>query len=104
MCSGVFYCAKGNQVEDHYISQRLDRIENKVDDLTEVMTSLARIEERSANQNAAIQRMGSAIDRHDGRISALENSKSGAAWTGKAAVWLVALLVSVAGIAATLIK
>lgn len=84
--------------ERDHISVRLDRIENKVDSLVDVVVSLAKVEERSSNQHEALQRIGRVVDSHSNRITVLENKSSGMTGSSKALAWAVVFVVSVVAI------
>jgi hypothetical protein len=54
------------------VEGRLQRIEDKLDDLHQAMIALARIEERQANQSADTDRLASRVNGIEGRVQTLE--------------------------------
>lgn len=68
------------------VSKRLDRIENKLDSLTDVLTTLAKIEEWKSHAGETHRVLFSKIEHHgvrigaiDDRINAIENKQTLAA-------------------------
>lgn len=76
----------------HVIS-RIDRLEGKIDTLTEAITTMARIEERLAYQSDGLHRLGNYIDRLEGRVISLETSY----WKLAGAVGVVTALAMLVG-------
>lgn len=58
--------------EISYLLQRFERIESKLDKLTEVTLNLARVEERMSAHMDGIKRLGDRIDRIDVKIEAID--------------------------------
>ena len=69
------------------MEDRLARIEQKVDKLTDAITLLARIEERMAAQHDTNHRFGSRLDCHDERLRNIETKQSSGAWVERG-VWV----------------
>lgn len=59
------------------LGKRLDRMEGKIDTLSETVVQLARIEERQTNQSDAITRIGKTLDKHETRMDGIENEMDG---------------------------
>ncbi len=57
--------------------QRLERIEGKLDKLAEVITELARIEERMVHEQESRQRMWKSIEALTMRVAVVEKSTAG---------------------------
>lgn len=55
------------------LGKRLDRMEGKIDTLSETVVQLARIEERQTNQSDAITRIGKTLDKHETRMDGMEH-------------------------------
>jgi hypothetical protein len=76
---------------------RLLRIENKLDKIQEVLVSMARIEERQANNEGLTQIILEKLERYSGRIEKIERTVSqNSLWTGalsKLGWMIVAVLV-----------
>jgi uncharacterized coiled-coil protein SlyX len=53
--------------------KRFDRMEGKIDVLSETVVQLARIEERQTNQSDAITRIGKTLDKHETRMEGIED-------------------------------
>lgn len=83
-------------MSDPDTTQRLVRLEEKVDNLTEVVVSLARIEERQTAQSDGLQRLGARMDSHSRRINALERDGGTRArnWIEKAGIVVLTLVLS----------
>jgi len=80
--------------------KRLERIEGKVDKLTDIVAQLSIIEERSANQQAALNRVGIRLDLYETRIETIEltnaemrGGKTAYRWLGGIIIGLTGLLV-----------
>lgn len=56
---------------DH-VFQRIDRIELKLDKLTDAVTSLARIEERLTAHMEGVKKLEDRIDKLEGRLSSID--------------------------------
>lgn len=54
------------------VNSRLQRIEDKLDQLHHAMVSLARIEERQTSQAADARRLSERVDTIEGRVKTLE--------------------------------
>jgi len=69
---------------------RLDRIEEQLDKLTTIISQLARIEERSANQQSGIDRIGNRLDNYEERIEILELTNAMSSGVSKAVrvIWI----------------
>ena len=59
------------------LGKRLDRMEGKIDVLSETVVQLARIEERQTNQSDAITRIGKTLDKHETRMDGIDNEMDG---------------------------
>jgi polyhydroxyalkanoate synthesis regulator phasin len=61
-------------VETVQVISRIDRLENKIDALTDAVTTMARIEERLVGQAETMKRVTAHIDRMEERVARLEAS------------------------------
>ena len=66
---------------------RLDRIETKLDKLTEVVVKLATIEVRQTSLNEGLKRLGTRVDDHEGRIRPLETRQASISWVERV-IWV----------------
>lgn len=55
-------------------NRRLERVEEKIDRLTEVLTSVARIEEQIVGQNARLKRHEFRLDENEDKIEAVSET------------------------------
>jgi len=55
-------------MSDNDIGRRFDRLENKIDRLTEVLTSIAVVEEQINGQNARLKRHEFRLDENENKI------------------------------------
>lgn len=72
--------------------KRFDRLEEKIDKLTDVVTSLARMEERLIAHNDRVDRLTVRVDDHDDNIKELYDitrSNQGAVRFADKLFWLV---------------
>tara|TARA_S200000501_G_C20861758_1_gene760132 strand:- start:1586 stop:1864 length:279 start_codon:yes stop_codon:yes gene_type:complete len=58
------------------VSRRLERVENKIDRLTEVLTAIARIEEQINGQNARLKRHEFRLDENEDKIEEIGENVS----------------------------
>jgi uncharacterized coiled-coil protein SlyX len=54
--------------DDQQVAKRLDRLEIKIDRITDVLTSLARVEEQINGQNARLKRHEWRLDENEKKI------------------------------------
>jgi hypothetical protein len=83
---------------DDDLHSRLNRLENKIDSLSEAITTLARIDERMVSHMETARRLGSRLDSMEPRIASLELSK--AKFTG----WLIGIAAGSSAISAAVAK
>jgi len=76
---------------------RLLRMEDKLDKLVDVVAQLARIEERSSNQQEAQSRADKRIDNHETRLEKMEIIHAVNTGITKSAKWLWMFLMAVGG-------
>jgi predicted nucleic acid-binding Zn-ribbon protein len=55
-------------MSDPQVTKRLDRLETKIDKITDVLTSLARVEEQIIGQNARLKRHEWRLDENEKKI------------------------------------
>lgn len=55
-------------MNDLEVAKRFDRLENKIDRLTDVMATMARVEEQIIGQNARLKRHEWRLDEHEKKI------------------------------------
>ena len=58
------------------VSRRLERVENKIDRLTEVLTAIARVEEQINGQNARLKRHEFRLDENENKIEEIVENVS----------------------------
>jgi len=74
------------------VTDRLDRLEGKVDRMVEILSTVARVEERQAQQRETVGRVWTAIEAFEARINELEKRQTGHSWAiryGERIFWAV---------------
>ncbi len=83
-------------MERDEVAKRLERFEEKLDRVADALFALTRVEERQANTAKTLERIWSAVERHDERLAVLEK-RQGVSLTSQAMWSVIALLVGVIG-------
>ena len=72
-------------------------MENKIDQLVEIAAQLSRIEERSSNQQNALERIGRRLDNLEERLEITEGNMNLAMGGKKALMWVGGIVIASAG-------
>ena len=80
------------------IEKTLDKHDEKLDKLTEIVANLSRIEERSVNQHELLERVVTRLDDIEVRTERLEREMSQSIGGRKVLLWLGSALIGVIGI------
>jgi len=84
-------------MEDNQVERRFDRLEGKIDRLTEVLASVARVEERLIGNDARLKRHEFRLDENERKIEEIGDMASTNQFVAKigtgivATVWTVIL-------------
>ena len=79
-------------MDDAQAEQRFDRIETKIDRLTEVMANVARVEERLIGQDARLKRHERRLDETQKALKAIADETATNSFIAKVGTTLVATI------------
>jgi hypothetical protein len=77
---------------DTYVVKRLDRLENKIDKLVDVIASMARVEEKIVGQDARLKRHEFRLDENERKIEEVGEATQTNSFIARVGTTLVATI------------